>query len=225
VESAVKTAKRMMKKTAKSGDDQCLALLDIRNTPTPDLPSPAQRFLNRRTRSLLPMTSNLLEPQNINKNNVKCGIQRNQTKQAFYYDKNSKDLSTLEEGDTVRMKPFTLKSNATWEKGTITKRLDDRSYQVETDSGSFRRNRVHLRKTDENSEAATYIQDTPTKNIANEISRNMSAQDTDYNMQTQPTAEPSPRSSVSTTPTITSNKQLRRSTRSTRGIPAKRLDL
>ena len=42
VESAVKSAKRMLKKTRESGADQYLALLDIRNTPTMDLPSPAE---------------------------------------------------------------------------------------------------------------------------------------------------------------------------------------
>lgn len=34
-------------------------------------------------------------------------------------------------------------------KCTIVKRLDERSYKVETSCGSFRRNRVHLRKTHE----------------------------------------------------------------------------
>ena len=62
VESAVKSAKRMLKKTRESGADQYLALLDIRNTPTKDLPSPAQRLMNRRTRTRLPMTDRLLEP-------------------------------------------------------------------------------------------------------------------------------------------------------------------
>ena len=60
VEVAVKSAKRMLKKTRESGADQYLALLDIRNTPTSDLPSPAQHLMNRRT--LLPMTDHLLEP-------------------------------------------------------------------------------------------------------------------------------------------------------------------
>jgi len=63
VEAAVKSAKRMLKKTRESGADQYLALLDIRNTPTSDLPSPGQRLMNRRTRTLLlPMTDRLLEP-------------------------------------------------------------------------------------------------------------------------------------------------------------------
>ena len=44
VESAVKVAKRMLRKTAKSGEDQHLALLNIRSAPTQGVdqqPSPA----------------------------------------------------------------------------------------------------------------------------------------------------------------------------------------
>ena len=64
VESAVKTAKRMFRKTSKSGEDQYLALLNIRNTPTQGVASsPAQRLLGKRTRSLLPSTRSLLEPR------------------------------------------------------------------------------------------------------------------------------------------------------------------
>jgi len=51
VEAAVKSAKRMLKKTRESEADQYLALLDIRNTPTTDIPSPAERLMNIRTRT------------------------------------------------------------------------------------------------------------------------------------------------------------------------------
>ena len=65
VESAVKVAKRMLRKTAKSSEDQYLALLNIRNAPTQGIDSsPAQRLLGRRTRPLLPTTKSLLEPRN-----------------------------------------------------------------------------------------------------------------------------------------------------------------
>ena len=52
VESAVKTAKKMLCKTSKSGVDRYLALLNIRNTPTQGVAScPVQRLLGRRGRS------------------------------------------------------------------------------------------------------------------------------------------------------------------------------
>ncbi|XP_003731557.2 uncharacterized protein K02A2.6-like [Strongylocentrotus purpuratus] len=57
VESAVKAAKRMMKKCRRSRTDQYKALLEIRNTPTQGLgSSPAQRLHGRRTRTNLPTT-------------------------------------------------------------------------------------------------------------------------------------------------------------------------
>ena len=43
------------------------------------------------------------------------------------------------------MRSFTL-GKRDWTKATVTKRYDERSYQVETDFGSYRRNRVDLRQ-------------------------------------------------------------------------------
>ena len=60
-EAAVKAAKLMVRKCKKSQTDPYLVLLEIRNTPTQGLgSSPAQRLLNRRTRTLLPTSSKLL---------------------------------------------------------------------------------------------------------------------------------------------------------------------
>jgi len=62
-ERAVKEAKKILAKCKRSGSDTFLALLDRRNTPPTGIQiSFAQRLLNRRTRSLLPMTAELLKP-------------------------------------------------------------------------------------------------------------------------------------------------------------------
>jgi len=59
----VKEAKKIFLKCKKAGSDGFLALLDYRNTPPAVIQiSPAQRLLNRRTRSLLPMSAGLLKP-------------------------------------------------------------------------------------------------------------------------------------------------------------------
>ncbi len=64
VESAVKTAKRLIRKSMDAKTDQYMALLDHRNTPTQGLTSsPVQRFTSRRTRTLIPTTAELLKPQ------------------------------------------------------------------------------------------------------------------------------------------------------------------
>ena len=122
VESAVKSAKGMPKKTRESAADQYLALLNNRNTPTMDLPSPAQRLRNRRTRILLPMTDRLLEPAL--DTDLKSKMKIAKSKQAAYYNRNARDLSVLEEGYLVRIKPYS--PNSTWQKGVVTKRFDER---------------------------------------------------------------------------------------------------
>ena len=84
VESAVKSAKRMLKKTRESGADQYLALLDIRNTPTMDLPSPAQLLMNRRNRTRLPMTDRL---EHALETDLKPRMLNAQSRQAAYYNR------------------------------------------------------------------------------------------------------------------------------------------
>ena len=64
VESAVKIAKKVMKKAKRSGQDIWKAILDWRNTPTENMKSsPAQRLMSRRTRTLLPTANQLLMPK------------------------------------------------------------------------------------------------------------------------------------------------------------------
>ncbi|KAK7105231.1 hypothetical protein V1264_016637 [Littorina saxatilis] len=142
-ESAVKTAKSLLRKN--QDGDQFLALLNHRNTPSQATgTSPAQRFLNRRTRTLLPTTQTLLKPKLDHE--AKDKLILSQKKQKRNFDKHSKDLPTLEEGDSVRLQPFRL-GEKKWKKGVVARRLDDRSYEVEADGALYRRNRVHLRQT------------------------------------------------------------------------------
>lgn len=52
----------------------------------------------------------------------------------------------MSDGDVVRMKPFRL-GDKEWRKATVTSRLDERSYTVETPEGDTYR--VHLKKNQE----------------------------------------------------------------------------
>ena len=142
VESAVKTAKSLLRKN-KNGD-QFLALLTHRNTPSKDTDtSPAQKFFNRRTRTLLPTHSSLLVPKvSIHSDRIK--IKDNQENSKAYYDKKSKDLNPLRKGDSVMIQPQVLNKKE-WTKGTVTA-AKGRSYDIQTSSGKIiRRNRVSLR--------------------------------------------------------------------------------
>ena len=150
VEAAVKSAKKLLRKTAKGGDDFYLGLLAERNIPSQGVgSSPVQRLMNRRTRTLLPTTGPLLEPRTLNTSHEREKLKDVKKRQAQYYNANAHDLPQLSEGDTVRMKPFVL-GQKEWKKGVVVERLDERSYEVETaDGSSYRRNRAHLKKTNE----------------------------------------------------------------------------
>ena len=148
-ESAVKSAKRLITKSIESKSDPFLALLDVRNTPTQGMSSsPVQRLMSRRTRSLLPTLGSLLKPQTCQITEDKIQLQQAKNRQAHYYNENAHDLKPLSVGDTVRMKPFQL-GQKRWKKGQVMDRLENRSYRVQTDTGIYRRNRVHLRRTQE----------------------------------------------------------------------------
>jgi len=144
-ESAVKTAKRIMRKSKEGKTDPYLAFLDHRNTPSQGLlSSPSQRLMSRRTKTLLPTKATLLKPEVVDTKHTRRDMKHNQSKQALYFNKRAKDLTVLQEGDTVRLQPFKL-GDKSWQQGTVTKRLDERSYEVETPTGTVRRNRVHLK--------------------------------------------------------------------------------
>ena len=162
-EAAVKVAKRMLRKTTKSGEDQYLALLNIRNVPTQGVDSSlAQRLFGRRTRTLLPTTQSLLKPRNpVNPESIH--LRSNQERQAKYYNRTARDLPILKPGDTVRMKPFAL-GQKSWDKAHVTKRLDERSYEVQSAGTTFRRNRQHLVKTRQPTQFEQSVRDQATPN-------------------------------------------------------------
>ena len=163
-EAAVKVAKRMLRKTTKSGEDQYLALLNVRNVPTQGVDSsPAQRLLGRRTRTLLPTTQSLLEPRNPVNPHESVHLRSNQERQAKYYNRTARDLPILKPGDTVRMKPFAL-GQKSWDKAEVTRRLDERSYEVQSAGTTFRCNRQHLVKTTQPTQFEQSVRDKATPN-------------------------------------------------------------
>lgn len=105
----LKTAKRLLRKSISAGMDPYLAFLDCRNTPTQAMTtSPAQRLMGRRTKTLIPTTQNFLMPKTNLPRVEKSQLKERQQVQAKYYNRTTKELPTLSEGDVVRMKPFKL---------------------------------------------------------------------------------------------------------------------
>ena len=147
-ENAVKTAKRLMKKAAESNTDPLLALLEWRNTPTETSEvAPTQVMFGRRTRTLLPTTAVLLEPQSQDTvRQAETAMQQSKERQASYYNKGAKEREDIREGQTVRTK-F---ADHDWRKGEVVKSLPDRSYVIEFQDGSKRRRTLqHIRASSE----------------------------------------------------------------------------
>ena len=78
--------------------------------------------MNRRTRTILPTTNNLLEPKNLNTSHEKEKLRDARKMQARYYNTSAHDLPVLSEGDTVRIKPF-IQGQKEWKKGVVMERL------------------------------------------------------------------------------------------------------
>ena len=73
-------------------------------------------------------------------------INDRKAKQTYFYNRSAKELSRLEPGDPVRIKPET--DSRTWTKANEYKEVDNRSYKVRTEDGrTYRRNRMYLRLT------------------------------------------------------------------------------
>lgn len=145
-ESAVKIAKKLVKKCISSKTDIWKAILDWRNTPTKDMNcSPAQRLMSRRTRHSLPTAAALLEPTISTNTHEKIMRKRQLSKQQ--YDKHTKDLPELQIGQNVRMKKHP--NDKYWQFGTCTQSLGNRSYLIDLDGKSYRRNRREMRPTKE----------------------------------------------------------------------------
>lgn len=61
-ENAVKVIKRLINKSVTDQKDPYLALLDLRNTPSQDIGySAVQRIFGRRTKTLLPVSEDMLK--------------------------------------------------------------------------------------------------------------------------------------------------------------------
>ena len=145
-ESGVKAAKHMMEKCKRSHTDPFMAMLEIRNTPTQGAArqQPSTAHIKQTHEDHVTGYSDSPGPRaELHNDYDRLKLQHSQAMQAYHYNRGAKDLHVLEEGDSVRMKPFRL-GQKTWQRGTVITRLDERSYEMDTPTGTYRRNRVHL---------------------------------------------------------------------------------
>lgn len=139
-ERGVQTVKNLLRKAK----DPYKALLDYRTTPLDIGRSPAQLFLGRRLKTMLPVAAKLLKPGDFPKN-IHTKLQKRQKQQKYYFDKRAgQNLPTLNPNDAVMMK-----TGDKWSRARVVSiHQNPRSYIVETAEGTrYRRNRYHLRPT------------------------------------------------------------------------------
>ena len=146
-EAAVKVAKTMLIKATADKRDIYLMLLEQRNTPTEGLASPAQRLMSRRTRSSLPAPLSAYEPVVVS-NTVEHLVNRKR-KNKLNYDQHSKPLPELAIGQPVRVKTQPPSSKK-WSTGIVTDVMGSRSYEVDVEGRTYRRNRHHIKDSPPN---------------------------------------------------------------------------
>ena len=151
-ESGVKVAKNIIKKAKESKSDVYQALLDHRNTPRMATGlSPAQVLFQHATRTTtLPHCAppTATEQQARQKKNTR----QLQVKRA--HDKAARPLSPLPKQAKVWFKEWRGEKEL-WSKGIITDAdPEGQSYTIESDQGTFRRNRSHMRRDTTSAEVA-----------------------------------------------------------------------
>ena len=213
-ESAVKSAKSIIRKSLEDNYDPYLAILDFRNTPSQGSDySPALKSLGRCTRTLLPTSSNLLKPLGINVEKIKSDRNQRNQRSAKYYNIHAKDLEPLDVDEVVRIKPTTM-GRKELEKGIVKQRLDERSYEISTDTGILRRNRVDLNKSNEKSHSS--------RPIANSDQNNDTHQEVDISQDLNSKMQSSNVTKADANKNITPQKKSARSTRNV--LPSKYKD-
>jgi hypothetical protein len=101
-EATVKIAKALIFKSIDDGTDINLALLNLRNMPNKIGTSPTQRLFSRRTKCMIPVSSELLKPQIIR--DVKKIIIDNKSRAKFYHDRTYVKEKTFQQGEQIFVK-------------------------------------------------------------------------------------------------------------------------
>ncbi|XP_063388061.1 uncharacterized protein K02A2.6-like isoform X1 [Cydia fagiglandana] len=146
-ESSVKIVKSILKKCKEDNTDPYIALLNFRNSPKENSPSPANLLFNRNLNDRCPVSANYLKPKIYTRNYFLD--KELQHKVENHYDKTARSLRELEIGQGIMFKK--KMSDDRWQKGSVVKKADfPRSYIVKDEQGrQYRRNRQHLRNINE----------------------------------------------------------------------------
>ena len=142
-EDALKQAKRILKVI----HDPWIAILEQRNTPD-ELASPNEKLNSRRTRTVIPMKSELLEPQVTPTSCIIRASVKKKQQNKRCHDTKAKPLHPLVVGDSIRA-TIRPQSSPLWTQGSVVGTESDRFFIVKADGRDYKRNRCHIRKTRE----------------------------------------------------------------------------
>ncbi|UYV79263.1 K02A2.6-like [Cordylochernes scorpioides] len=143
VERKVQTLKKLMKRCREERTDPYFALLNLRNTPHNNLPSPAQILMSRKLRSIMPSKTSQFVPSMINNEAIQKQLVDNQVKMKNYYDRHNSPGDPLSINDRVW-----FQKDKRWIPGQITNQaIEPRSFYVKYQEGNeYKRNSIHIRK-------------------------------------------------------------------------------
>jgi hypothetical protein len=102
----------------------------------------------------MPIKPELLKPMVITGVQEKKEASRGKARE--YYNRGSKMLTELSEGDTIRIQ---LPGDKIRTKGIVIKKVGERSYLVKSRVGEYRRNRKDIIKTDEDPPTETEMEE------------------------------------------------------------------
>ncbi|UYV60465.1 K02A2.6-like [Cordylochernes scorpioides] len=143
VERTVQTLKKLIKRCGEESTDPYLALLNLRNTPHNNLPSPAQILMSRKLRSIIPSKTSQFVPSMINNEAIQKQLVDNQVKMKNYYDRHTRPADPLSINDRVW-----FRKDKRWIPGQLKNQANEpRSFYVKDQEGNeYRRNRIHIRE-------------------------------------------------------------------------------
>ena len=146
-EKSVQIIKHLLEKAKCDGKDPYVSLLELCNTTVDNLGSPAQLSMNRRLKSILPVTPQQLLPKIIDPNKVTTKLEENQNTRKQYYDNGTKQQTGLQPNESVR-----VQIQNRWLPAKVIKQADTpNSYFIRCPDGTqLRRNRKHLRRDQTN---------------------------------------------------------------------------
>lgn len=104
VERTIQTVKKLLLKALESNSDPFIALLHYRTTPKGDLPSPSQLLMSRSLRTRVPTITDNLRPQIVDSMKYGQKVNSKLEKTLEYYNKRSKKLELVNEGDKIMFK-------------------------------------------------------------------------------------------------------------------------